>query len=434
MKACRVRTAERAAAVLAVVLAFSAVVAAPSQDQRQAQGTWWDRAVEFDSRHYRFKTDLRSRQAGGFARHFDLMHEQFAAHLAGLPPRAPMRLRVLIFSRREEYLQTLRTRWAVEGEGTGGMFFVGDSSAIVAFWTESLPPRRVHHVMQHEAFQQFAWTRFGDDLPVWLNEGLAEYYGYAVMARDQLIAGQAGPRVIDSVRQAIELKEYVPLRRLLAMTPGEWRRQVSTRRAGLLYDQAWSLAQFLLHGDAGRYREPLTRYLRLLNNGVIPEEAFARAFGDDIDALEGRWRDHAAALQPGAFVTAIERIEFLAEGALTLSREGVVPESLERMKTHLRRIDFSHEVGFQALATRLSAEDEASFEIPSPRDDDDDRRPVFIVEKPSLWGLSPRERELEEIQPTPAVIRTENLRPHNLLVEWERGDESGELRYRLLVR
>ena len=400
----------------------------------QAQSFWRRRAAEFSSANYHFKTDLADGQARGFARQFDLLHEEFTRRFPDLPVRSPLRLRVFIFSRRADYLQELRTRWAVEAEDTGGLFFVADSSAIVAFWTEDLPPRRVHHVMQHEAFQQFAFTRFGDDLPVWLSEGLAEYYGYAVMAHDQLVAGQAGPRVIDSVKQAIELKTHVPLPRLMAITPDEWRRQVGARRARLLYDQVWSLAHFLLHADGGQYRAPLMRYLRLLNNGTRSKDAFSRAFGDDLDALEARWRDHAAALQPGAFVTAIERIEFLAEGALALSREGVVPESLEEMKTHLRRIDFTHEVGFQALATEVRADDEESFEIPSPRDDEDYRKPVFIVETLSLWDLSPRQRRLEQIQPTPAVIRTDHLRPYDLLVEWERDDETGVLRYRLLAR
>ena len=42
------------------------------------------------------------------------------------------------------------------------------------------------HVAQHEGFHQFAWSRFAEDLPVWVNEGMAEFFGESVIVGDTL--------------------------------------------------------------------------------------------------------------------------------------------------------------------------------------------------------------------------------------------------------
>ncbi|NIM64053.1 MAG: hypothetical protein GTO30_21105, partial [Acidobacteria bacterium] len=59
------------------------------------------------------------------------------------------------------------------------------------------------------------------------------------------------------------------------------------------------------------------------------EDAFVRAFEtDDIEAFEKSWKQYALNTRPDGFLTALQRIEFLAEGALELSREGVTSETL----------------------------------------------------------------------------------------------------------
>ena len=72
------------------------------------------------------------------------------------------------------------------------------------------------------------------------------------------------------------------------------------------------------------------------------------------------------------------------------------------------------------------------FEI--PMDDLCAKQPAFLVEKAKKrGGFSPKQKELEEALPTPPSIRTESLRPRNLLVRWFRDRESGEYRYEIDV-
>jgi hypothetical protein len=312
------------------------------------------------------------------------------------------------------------------------MFFVGSGDAVLAFWTESLPARRVQHVIQHEGFHQFAWSRFGTDLPMWVNEGLAEFFGQAVLVGDGFLLGQASPRTVDNLREAVEMGTFVPLAEMLSMTGRQWNDRLKSGDAGIYYDQAWSMVHFLVYGDGGRYQQSFERYLRLLNNAVEPNVAFRQVFGDKILAFEQSWKRHAAAAQPGAFITALERIEFLAEGALELSRRGIVPTSLDEMKEQLRAIEFSHPAGHHAPPLVLDASDDESFVI--PRDALTSDQPVFEIEKPRLTRLSHRQRQIEEERPTPSTIRTKHLRPREVSVRWIRDRETTHIRYEIIVR
>lgn len=424
-------------AVLCIMLpvlfaAASPAAGLPDAAEDEGKPSWWNRTSLRHSEHYLIETDLSLVEARGYARHLDLLHEGYSARLAFLPARAPEELRVYLFRSREDYLQTLRMRWGIDGEGTGGMSFATAEGSRLALFTDDLPLRRVYHVLQHEGFHQFAHSRFGDDLPMWLNEGLAEYFGRAVPVGDRLLTGQATPRLLDDIKRTIGNDEHIPFSRMLTLAAAEWNEQVKSRRADVLYKQAWSMVQFLIHGDGGRYEPSLARYLKQLNAGIPSGQAFTEIFGPDIGAFEKRWKQHALEAGPGSFITALERIEFLAEGARELSRRGVVPESLDELRAQLRAIDFQHTAGHHDVSVTLRAADDASFII--PMDDLTDRQPFFVIEKPTLYRQTSRERDMEAERPTPPDIETKHLLPRDLSVRWTRNEASAEFDYEIIVR
>ncbi len=402
---------------------------------RQAQLSWWDRSPEKKVGYYWIKTDIPAAHANALARHLNIMYEEYSRRLASLPIRAQEKLNVLIFSDPEDYILTLRARFGVNAQGSGGMFFVAPAGAALAFWVKDLPQRRIEHVVQHEGFHQFAYSRFGDDLPMWANEGLAEFFGESVLVDDKLIIGQNTPRVLDALKAAIDSNTSVPFRNMLTMSPQEWNAAVSggTGDAELNYRQAWSMVHFLVYGDNGRYVNLFETYLRHLNNGLPPEEAFVRVFGNDIDAFEKRWKQYAMAAKPSSFVTALERIGFLSDGLLELSRQKKYPQTLDDLKAALREIGFKQTSRTHGREITLSADDDSLFEI--PKDDLCPDQPAFEVAKTKLnKQATRRQRMLEEQNPAPATISTVNLKPKGLNVKWLRNEETNTLSYDVVVR
>ena len=416
-----------------VVVAADPAFAQRSRSQRQAQASWWDRAPVEKVGHYWIKTDLPGRKARPLAKHLNIMYQHYARRLAGLPLRADEKLNVLIFKSREEYLRTMRTRFGIELAGSGGAFFRHPQLSGLAFYTEDLPRRRIEHVIQHEGFHQFAYSRFGGDLPIWVNEGLAEFFGNSVVVDGELIIGQATPRVTQSIREAIENNEYIPFRRMLTMESRQWNNAVKLGDAKLQYEQAWSMVHFLVYGDNGRYVGAFERYLRLINNAVPSDVAFIRAFGidDGFQQFENRWKQYAMDAKPSAFMTALQRIEFLAEGAHALARQGKYVTALDELKSALQHAGFTHTITVHNSEVTLKAEMNDLYRIPN--DDLANEKPVFVVKEPNPRYGSLRERRLEEQNPTPPTIHTKHLEPRELKINWIRDEQTNTFTFEIEV-
>ncbi len=367
-----------------------------------AASPWWDDAREGRAGHYFVRTDLSAERAAALCGHLNLMHDEYARRLPGLPARAPMPLNALLFEQQRDYLETLQWRFGVDASGTGGMFFVNPQGQALAAWLEGRPLRRVLHVLQHEGFHQFAYSRFGTDLPPWADEGLAEVFGRAVAIDGRFLFGGPSARLVEEIQSSVEEGAYVPFHRMLAMTTADWSAAVAAGSASGLYRQAWSMVHFLLWGDGGRYAPAFDQYLKLVNEGHLSQEAFRRAFEtDDAAAFEERWKAHVLAMSPGAFLTALDRIEFLAAGAAELGRRGEpLSGGLEELRRRLMEIDFTCAVdeGAQEVILRATG---PMFTIP--------------VEDPSA---EPAVFAVSSRKAAPPEIETRFLKPRNMVIRW----------------
>lgn len=405
--------------VLLLLLSAGLAPRAIGQDELPLTAPWHQRMKVVRSNHYIIHSDLTEDETRAYARHLDIVFQAYVKRLGSLRQRAPQSLNVYLFAKRDDYLRTLESQFGIDGTGSGGMFFVNQRGNGLAIWTEGLPRQRVEHVIQHEGFHQVAFALFGGELPVWANEGLAEFFGEGVVVGNELVIGQNSPRTLDALRDAIEKNEVIPFATMLTLSGQAWNANVTTGNARLQYQQAWSMVHFLVYGDGGRYRNAFERYLRFLNMGNQSLDAWVKAFGNaDLTSFEARWAAFIKEAKPSAFLTALERMEFLAAGMKALHQRGERPPTFAELRAKLEEIGFRYTIEQHGITTVFEASDAALFDI--PMDDLTKEQPVFVVEKIKRRTSSYRERKLEEEHPYPAEIRTEELRPNNLRVVWYR--------------
>jgi hypothetical protein len=145
---------------------------------------------------------------------------------------------------------------------------------------------RVWHVMQHEGFHQFAAAVIGGQRPVWVNEGLAEYFGEAVYTGDGFIAGIIPQWRLARLRKEFETNQFKSIEQMMEMSLDEWNSKLSI----VNYDQGWSMVHFLVHGDGGKYRAAFSSFMIDLSHNRPWQRAWQDNFGE-ATGFEQRWRD-----------------------------------------------------------------------------------------------------------------------------------------------
>lgn len=147
------------------------------------------------------------------------------------------------------------------------------------------------HAVQHEGFHQFAHSVIGGDLPIWVNEGLAEYFGEAIFTGDSFVSGVIPHFRMVRVRQMIQKKRYQPIDKMMLMSHEEWNAALAISN----YDQAWSMVHFLAHAENGKYQAVFAEFIRQIGRNRPWKDAWKSTFGD-IDGFENKWAAYWLAL------------------------------------------------------------------------------------------------------------------------------------------
>ncbi len=186
------------------------------------------------------------------------------------------------------YIFSDRAQYKAGGgpKGSAGAF---TGSKLMAL-ADNKTRRHLWHVVQHEAFHQFAHYVITPRLPIWANEGMAEYFGLGEWTGDDFVTGVIPPARLKRLKGLINGNELAPFKEMLTMTAAQWNRQSNLRN----YDQAWSMVHFLVHGNGGKYKGAFSAYINDIARGRTSVQAFEARFGkfdsSTIKAFEQRYR------------------------------------------------------------------------------------------------------------------------------------------------
>jgi hypothetical protein len=147
-------------------------------------------------------------------------------------------------------------------------------------------------ILVHE-INHFVFDTVFDEAPVWLREGLAEYFETAAASGDGLaVSDQPGHR--RELARWLTGGRQPDLRQLLALNRSMWREHevAGSARVRAL---AWSVVGFLMSSPAGQ--AALRAFLATLRDqrGLYSLEAFNRTFPAGAGAFERQWQAYVEA-------------------------------------------------------------------------------------------------------------------------------------------
>jgi tetratricopeptide (TPR) repeat protein len=247
-------------AVRIVWLALALSVVAPA-----ASAANWTHA---SSEHFEIYTSAGERSARDTLVQFERIRAFFADHLKLTPPPGrPVRL--ILFANEREF-RPYRINEAVVAyyrPGPGRDYIVMQPVG-----------RASHAVMVHE-YVHLILTRSGGRYPVWLNEGLAEYFSTIPVTGEAVPVGRA-PR--GRVR-ALSSWRLMSLDRLFAVTHQSPEYQTANE-GSRFYTQSWALTHMLLSDE--RYRDDAAAFLAMVSRGTRTAEALASVYGRTVAEVE----------------------------------------------------------------------------------------------------------------------------------------------------
>lgn len=286
--------------------------------------------------HYIIETDLGAKQAKRIARNMEAIRAEYIRRLSWLKGTITGKFRVVVYKERDDYISALGEEFA----NTSGVFI--SKRRLLASFIEGRSFPDLLATLYHEGFHQFIFFYIKRGVPIWVNEGLAQYFQHSTWLGKRFVVGQAPPYRVNYAKRMIRNAEFIPLSEFFTISDEQWRRNLITSKelGAKQYTQAWSIVHFLIKAKKGRYQKLLVTYLKELDKGTSPERAFKIAFGENLSRFQQAWTNYVLKeLKPSSKYACLENLRTIAfilsrsEGATEAKDPTVLMKKLLRAKS-----------------------------------------------------------------------------------------------------
>lgn len=272
---------------------LAAVLAGLFFSARGAQAVHHENWIEIKSPHFTVYSNAGEHDGRRVALEFEEIRAMFAQAFPKLKVDSGGKPTIIYALRDEDSLKLLMPTYGQNKNAIklAGLYFPAYDKNFAVVRTDVIGSgRSPYHVMYHEyAHELFRLNYRG--LPLWLDEGLAEYWGFSDIENKEAMVGTADPRHI----QLLQHTPLLPLTTLLSIdaTSPLYNTQ---DHSGMFYAESWALVHYLSMAPEVREQNLLNKYLAALQKTDDPIEAANQTFGDlkkFSDKLESYVRNQA---------------------------------------------------------------------------------------------------------------------------------------------
>ena len=263
--------------VIVIAVLFLLPVSAPAKD------SW----IKLESKNFTVIGNADERDLRKLA----ISLEQFRHVISLLFPKAqietPVSTTVFLFKSDRSFNPFKPQYLGKTKDDVAGYFQASPDGNYIALTSEN-GMDNAHEVIFHE-YEHFVIRNNFPNAPVWLNEGLAEFFSTFTTSggEDKGALGAPIPQHILTLKE----RKLVPLETLLTVSqkspyynePG---------KAGIFYAESWALVHYLMLANESKRQSQLTRFIGGLTTGMSLEENFRESFQTDYATLERELRSY----------------------------------------------------------------------------------------------------------------------------------------------
>ena len=259
------------------VLVLALLLAGPVALSRDKNENW----IQITSPHFVVVTNSSERQGRRIADQFERMRSLFHTLFPKVQMEAAGAPIVVLAINDDKNFRALEPQeYLAKGSLTlGGLFLesVDKNYVLMRIDAEGEHP---YAVIYHE-YTHFLLRRSAEWMPLWMNEGLAEFYQNTDIHEKEASLGQPSVEDILWLRQ----NRLLPLP-LLFTVDQKSPYYHEENKSSIFYAESWALTHYIETGDAQQKTHRLLDYSNLLTQKVDPVTAATQAFGD-LKKLQG---------------------------------------------------------------------------------------------------------------------------------------------------
>lgn len=220
------------------------------------------------------------------------------------------------------------------GPNIAGYFQPGPDVNYITLTTESRGLQDPFSVIFHEYTHLLVENTF-PNVPLWFNEGLAEYYSTFSITDDQKVAiGTAIGNHVFLLRE----NKMLPFRTLFEVDYKSPHYNEKNKQ-GIFYAESWALMHYLIIGKEGRV-DQLGKFIELLEAKTPLEQAFQQAFGVPFEVMEKDLREYVKKDRYNVITGHFEKkIELDSATEVTPLTEAEAQAYLGDLLVHSHRVD-----------------------------------------------------------------------------------------------
>jgi tetratricopeptide (TPR) repeat protein len=230
--------------------------------------------VEVRSAHFVVSSNAGDREARRIADQFEQIRGLFHAAFANLRVDPAQPVLILAAKNENTMKMLLPEHWEVKGHvHPAGLYQEGEDKHYVILRVDS-EGTNPFHALYHEYTHALLHLNF-TGLPLWLDEGLAEFYGNSQLGEKESRIG-----TIDNTHLYIlGQNRLLPIETLLNVERSSPHYN-EANQASVFYAESWALVHYLMMDEEAKKRQLLKNFLTTWDKGGSQIEAAQQVFGE----------------------------------------------------------------------------------------------------------------------------------------------------------
>ncbi|MFZ0522939.1 MAG: tetratricopeptide repeat protein, partial [Candidatus Acidiferrales bacterium] len=229
--------------------------------------------VEVRSANFIVVSNAGEKQARKTAIRFEQIRAVFRQSIAVASAHPSPAITILAVKDEDSMRALLPEYWA-KGHSHPAGIFVENLNQYFALVQLDAPGSNPYNTIYHEYYHSLTLPYF-PNLPLWVAEGLAEFWGNTEVSESGTKMGEADADLIEELKQS----SLIPLDVLFKVDQGSPYYN-EDHKTSIFYAESWALIHYLMIGDKAAHRPALQAYLDALSHGASQDQAAAKAFGD----------------------------------------------------------------------------------------------------------------------------------------------------------